>query len=56
MTFVPQSDPALAPVAIDTLGLVGSKPQGKLALHSVGGTRMIDAVKVIQSSELKELV
>lgn len=45
ITFVPQPDPALAPVAIDTLGLIGSSSAGKSALNSIGGTRMINAVR-----------
>jgi len=42
--LVPQPDPALAPTAIDTLGLIGSSPIGKTALNSIGGNRMNVAI------------
>jgi len=47
ITFVPQPDPALAPVAIDTLGLIGASPAGKSALNSIGGPRMSNAIRHI---------
>ena len=46
ITFVPQPDPSLAPVSIDTLGHVASSPAGKSALNSIGGARMLNAVRV----------
>jgi len=45
ITFVPQPDPSLAPVSIDTLGHVASSPAGKSALNSIGGARMLNAVR-----------
>ena len=46
--LVPQPDPALAPTAIDTLGLIGSSPIGKTALNSIGGNRMNVAIGVMK--------